>query len=46
MLKAPFPVPLPTVNPYAAAMAAAKAAEASGWKIGTPAPPTSYYPVT
>eukprot|EP00747_Dinoflagellata_sp_TGD_P167765 gnl/TRDRNA2_/TRDRNA2_192821_c0_seq1.p1 gnl/TRDRNA2_/TRDRNA2_192821_c0~~gnl/TRDRNA2_/TRDRNA2_192821_c0_seq1.p1 ORF type:complete len:433 (-),score=73.08 gnl/TRDRNA2_/TRDRNA2_192821_c0_seq1:52-1350(-) len=45
MLVAPMPVQLPTVNPYAVAAAAMKAAKAAGWVIGTPPPPKSYFPV-
>lgn len=45
MESAPFPFALPTINPYAAAIAASKAAEAAGWVVGTPAPPAMYYPV-
>jgi len=45
MLLAPAPFAMPTVNPYAVAQAAAQAAKAAGWVIGTPAPPKSYYPV-
>merc|ERR1719261_1746424 len=45
MLKAPLPVAMPTINPYAIAAAAAKAAKDAGWQIGTPPPPMGYYPV-
>jgi hypothetical protein len=46
MVKAPSPaVPMPTVNPYAIAQAAAEAAKKAGWDVGTPAPPPSYVPV-
>jgi len=36
---------LPPPNPYAFAIAAAKAAKAAGWTLGTPPPPASYYPI-
>lgn len=36
---------LPPPNPYSIAIAAAKAAKAAGWTIGTPPPPASYYPI-
>merc|ERR1719161_3398198 len=45
MLKAPLPIAMPTVNPYAVAQAAQQAAKAAGREIGTPPPPTNYYPV-
>jgi len=45
MLLAPWPKATPTKNPYAIAIAAAKAAKAAGWKLGKPKKPKSYYPL-
>jgi len=45
MVNAPVPIDIPTVSPYAFALAAQRAAEAAGWEIGTPSPPARYHPV-
>lgn len=45
MLTAPVPYALPTVNPYAVANAPIDLAKGLGWKIGTPPPAATYYPV-
>lgn len=45
MLSAPAPWPMPTINPFAIAEAAANAAKAAGWTLAKPAPPKSYIPV-
>merc|ERR1719281_1984060 len=45
MLIAPAPVAMPTINPYAVAIAAMEAAKAAGWEVGTTPLPKSYDPV-
>jgi len=45
MISAPAPFAGTTPNPYAMGMAIEAAARKAGWKIGTPPPPKTYWPV-